>query len=71
MVSKQGYNGKLTGVVFLSNTENTEIIIISPELVILPNRLCSIWFTTQDKKSRKFNLPDVSKSQILRVIRSC
>ena len=35
-------------------------LIISPELVILPNRLCSIWFTTQDKKSRKFNLPDDS-----------
>ena len=31
---------------------------ISPELVNLPNRLCSIWFTTQDIKSRKFNLPN-------------
>ena len=31
---------------------------ISPELVNLPNRLCSIWFTTRDIKSRKFNLPN-------------
>ena len=30
---------------------------LSPELVKLPSRLCSIWFTTRDKKSRKFNLP--------------
>ena len=52
-------------------------LFICPDLTTLPNRLCPIWFTTQDKKLRKFNLPDctdtafIFKSQRLQVIQSC
>ena len=38
-------------------TDSRSTATFPPELLNLPSRLCSIWFTTRDKKSRKFNLP--------------